>query len=93
MRQSTNAGGEVPLVHVAARVRQRFWALVAAAVIAVGFLSLALRMSAGPVAAFLTATSALAAVVPIALAGRIIVVTSRRGVANGGGSAGGDPDR
>ena len=64
----------------AARVRQRFWALVAAAVIAVGFLSLALRMPPGPVAAVLMAVSALAALLPVALAGRILVVTTRRGV-------------
>ncbi len=63
------------------RVRRNFWILVAATVLAVGILSFAMRMPASPLAETLITISGLAAVASLALAGRILVVTTRRGVA------------
>ncbi|HET7277241.1 MAG TPA: hypothetical protein VFJ22_04120 [Dermatophilaceae bacterium] len=60
------------------RVSRNFWILVAATVLAVGGLSTALREPSGPVAGTVTAVSALAALVSMTLAGRILVVVGRR---------------
>jgi hypothetical protein len=61
------------------RVSRNFWILVAATVLAVGGLSTALREPSGPVAGTVTAVSALAALVSMTLAGRILVVGRRPG--------------
>lgn len=60
------------------RVVRNFWILVAATVLAVGGLSTALREPSGPVAGTVTALSALAALISVTLAGRILVVAGRR---------------
>ncbi|MDC5698463.1 hypothetical protein OO014_14485 [Intrasporangium calvum] len=57
------------------RVSRNFWILVAAAVLAVGLLSMAVRLPPSPIAGVLTAVSGLAAAASMALAGRILVVT------------------
>lgn len=62
------------------RVRRNFWVLVGATILAVGMLSFAIRMPASPLAGALTAVSSIAAVTSLALAGRILVVTTRKGV-------------
>ena len=67
------------------RVRRNFWVLVAAAAVAVGVLSAAATLAPGPVAGALTAVSASFAVASVALAGRILVVTGRRGERRRGG--------
>ena len=59
------------------RVHRNFWILVTAAVVAVGLLSTAVRMPPSPFAGALTAVSGLAAAASLALAGRILVVTTR----------------
>ena len=61
-----------------ARVRRNFWILVAATTIAVGLLSVALRQPPGPTTGLLTALSSLAAVTTLALAGRILIVTTMK---------------
>ena len=61
------------------RVRRNFWILVAAAVVAVGVLSTGVRMTPGPLAGLITGLSATAAAAAIALAGRILVVSTRAG--------------
>lgn len=58
------------------RVNRNFWILVTATVVAVGLLSTTLRMPPSPLAATLTAVSGLAAGASLALAGRILVVTT-----------------
>lgn len=60
------------------RVRRNFWMLCLATTVALGVLSTALRQPPGPLAAALTAVSALAAVVTVTLAGRILLVVTRR---------------
>lgn len=60
------------------RVVRNFWILVAATVLAVGGLSTALREPSGPVTGTVTALSALAALISVTLAGRILVVAGRR---------------
>lgn len=57
------------------RVSRNFWILVAAAVLAAGLLSMAVRLPPSPMAGVLTAVSGLAAAASMALAGRILVVT------------------
>lgn len=59
-----------------ARVHRNFWLLVTATILAVGVLSLEIKAPAGTGTAVLTAVSALAALVSISLAGRILVVTT-----------------
>jgi hypothetical protein len=59
-------------------VRRNFWLLVAAAVVATGVLSQALRADAGPGTALTVAASGLAALAALTLAGRILVVTTAR---------------
>lgn len=59
------------------RVHRNFWVLVTASVVAVGLLSTAVRMPPSPVAGALTALAGLAAAAAVALAGRILVVTTR----------------
>ncbi len=58
------------------RVHRNFWLLVTASVVAVGLLSTAVRMPPSPVAGALTALAGLAAAASLALAGRILVVTT-----------------
>ena len=60
------------------RVSRNFWLLVAATVVAVGVLSTALREPSGPVTGAITAFSALAALVSLTLAGRILIVVAGR---------------
>lgn len=60
------------------RVSRNFWILVAATVLAVGGLSTALREPSGPATGVVTAVSALAALISVTLAGRILVVAGRR---------------
>ena len=62
-----------------ARVRRKFWALAGVTTVAVGALSQALGRPAGPATAAAVAVSGLAALVSVSLAGRILVVTGRRG--------------
>lgn len=62
-----------------ARARRNFWALAAVTTVAVGALSQALGRPAGPATAAMVAVSGLAALVSVTLAGRILVVTGRRG--------------
>ena len=59
------------------RAHRNFWVLVVATVVAVGLLSAAVRMPPSPVAGALTALAGLAAAASLALAGRILVVTTR----------------
>ena len=59
------------------RIQRNFWVLVTAAVLAVGLLSTAVELPPSPFAGTLTAVSGLAAAASLALAGRILVVTSR----------------
>ena len=59
------------------RVIRNFWILVTATVVAVGLLSTAVRMPPSPFAGTLTAVSGIAAAASLALAGRILVVTTR----------------
>lgn len=66
------------------RVRRNFWILVAAAVVAVGVLSAAARMTPSLLAGIITGLSATAAAAAIALAGRILVVSSRAGAHRSG---------
>ncbi|EWT07769.1 hypothetical protein N864_23595 [Intrasporangium chromatireducens Q5-1] len=61
------------------RVRRNFWVLVAATILSVGILSQTLRMPAGHLTALLTAVSAVAALASLSLAGRILVVSTRKG--------------
>ena len=62
-----------------ARARRNFWALAGVTTVAVGALSQALGRPAGPATAAMVAFSGLAALVSVTLAGRILVVTGRRG--------------
>ncbi|HEY3001252.1 MAG TPA: hypothetical protein VGJ44_02790 [Kribbellaceae bacterium] len=62
----------------AARVRRNFWLLVAATVIATGVLSRAIAAPAGPLAGITVAVSALAGLLTLALASRILVATTVR---------------
>lgn len=59
------------------RSHRNFWVLVVATVVAVGLVSTAVRMPPSPVAGILTAVAGLAATASLALAGRILVVTTR----------------
>jgi len=59
-----------------ARVRRNFSLLVAAAVVAVGVLSQALKAPSGPATAAVVAVSGLAAIASVSLAGRILAVTT-----------------
>jgi len=72
-KQARGTGVATQLQGVA-RVRRNFWLLVAAAVIAVGMLSQALRGPNNPGSAAIVAVSGLAAIVSLALAGRILTV-------------------
>lgn len=59
------------------RISRNFWALVAATVLAAGLLSTGVSMPPSHFAGVLTAVAATAAVISLALAGRILVVVSR----------------
>lgn len=59
-----------------ARLWRNFWGLVAAAVVAAGVVSAALRLPSGPAVGALTAVSGVAALTALALAGRILVVVT-----------------
>lgn len=59
------------------RVHRNFWVLVTASVVAVGLLSTAVRMPPSPFAGILTGVAGLAVAGSLALAGRILVVTTR----------------
>lgn len=59
------------------RVTVTFWLLVATAVAATGMLTRTLQWPAGPVTGTAVAASGLVAVLTMALAVRILVVTSR----------------
>lgn len=61
-----------------ARVRRNFWLLALATTVALGVLGTALRQPPSPVVGVLTAVSALAALVTLSLAGRILLVVTRR---------------
>ena len=63
--------------HATARVRRNFWALVAATVVAAGVLSQALDRPAGLGTAAVVAVSGFAAAASVALAGRILIVTTQ----------------
>lgn len=60
------------------RVRRNFWLLCLAAMVALGVLSTAVRQPPSPLTGMLTAVSALAVVVTLSLAGRILLVVTRR---------------
>lgn len=59
------------------RIHRNFWVLVTAAVVSVGVLSTAVRMPPSPLAGVLTAVTGLSAAASLALAGRILVLTTR----------------